>query len=114
MSTRPSTSSLSSARQRSTQKESLSVNASLLPAAWQMSAAFWQAALLANPGVMDDIAQGEFAALHGWLRDNLYRYGRKFTADELIERVTGAPLTIDPYIAYLRDKFGELYGINGS
>ncbi|MCB0199893.1 MAG: carboxypeptidase M32 [Caldilineae bacterium] len=79
-----------------------------------MGAAFWQAALRANPGVMDDIAQGEFAALHGWLRDNLYRYGRKFTADELIERVTGAPLTIDPYIAYLRGKFGELYGINGS
>ena len=79
-----------------------------------MGAAFWQAALQANPGVMDDIARGEFTALHDWLRDNLYRHGRKFTADDLVERVTGAPLSIDPYIAYLRGKFGELYGINGS
>ena len=78
-----------------------------------MGAAFWQAAQQANPDVMGDIAQGEFGKLHGWLADNLYRYGRKFTAEELVERVTGGPLSIDPYVAYLRGKFGEMYGING-
>ncbi len=67
-----------------------------------MGAAFWQAAQQATPDVMGDIAQGEFGTLHGWLADNLYRHGRKFTADELIERVTGGPLSIDPYIAYLQ------------
>ena len=29
--------------------------------------------------------------------------------DELVERATGEPLTIAPYIAYLRAKYGELY-----
>ncbi|MEZ4770743.1 MAG: carboxypeptidase M32 [Caldilineales bacterium] len=77
-----------------------------------MGAAFWQAALQANPSVEEEMARGEFGRLHGWLADNLYRYGRKFTADELIERVTGAPLSIDPYVAYLRGKFGDLYGVN--
>ena len=56
-----------------------------------------------------EMAKGEFATLHGWLRDNLYRHGRKFKPDELIERATGAPMSIAPYIAYLRDKYGELY-----
>ena len=27
-------------------------------------------------------ARGEFATLHGWLRENLYRHGRKFSAGE--------------------------------
>ncbi|HRX01798.1 MAG TPA: carboxypeptidase M32 [Anaerolineae bacterium] len=77
-----------------------------------MGAAFWQAATQANPDVTNDIAQGEFATLHSWLADNIYRHGRKFTADELIERVTGGALSIDPYVAYLRGKFGEMYGID--
>ena len=34
---------------------------------------------------------------------------RKFTADELIRRVTGSDLDAGPYIAYLRAKYGELY-----
>jgi carboxypeptidase Taq len=29
----------------------------------------------------------------------------------LVEQVTGAPLTIDPYIGYLQTKYGELYGL---
>ena len=40
---------------------------------------------------------------------NLYRHGRKFTPDELVERATGGPMSIAPYIAYLRAKYGELY-----
>jgi carboxypeptidase Taq len=55
------------------------------------------------------MARGEFATLHGWLRDNLYRHGRKLEPDELIARVTGGPMRIAPYIAYLRNKYGELY-----
>ena len=32
-----------------------------------------------------------------------------FRPDELIERATGTPMSIAPYIAYLRAKYGELY-----
>ena len=55
------------------------------------------------------MARGEFATLHAWLREHLYRHGRKFTPDELVERATGGPMRIAPYIAYLRTKYGELY-----
>jgi len=70
-----------------------------------MSAQFYDAALRAVPGIPTHIAGGEFGPLHDWLRENIYRHGAKFTANELIERVCGGPLSIDPYVAYLRDKF---------
>ncbi len=74
-----------------------------------LSALFYQCALAAHPQIPAEIARGEFATLHGWLKDNLYTHGSKYTAPELIERVTGGPLRIEPYITYLRTKYGALY-----
>jgi carboxypeptidase Taq len=74
-----------------------------------LSAALYQQALRAHPEIPAEIAGGRFALLHGWLRENVYRHGSKFTPDELLQRITGGPLTIEPYLAYLRSKFGELY-----
>jgi carboxypeptidase Taq len=76
-----------------------------------MSALFYQQALAAHPSIPEEIGRGEFGTLHGWLRENVYAPGSKFTPDELIKRVTGRPLTISPYITYLKEKFGELYDI---
>lgn len=75
-----------------------------------LSAQFFAEARKALPGIHDDMRRGSFSALHGWLRENIYRHGSKFTAPELIERVTGRGLDIGPYIRYLREKYGELYG----
>lgn len=72
-----------------------------------MSALFYQQALLAHPEIPSEVGRGDFGTLLGWLRENIYRHGAKYTADELIERVTGGPLTIEPYVAYLRGKFIE-------
>lgn len=74
-----------------------------------MSALFYEAALKAHPTIPDEIAAGEFGTLHTWLRENIYQHGRKFSAPELVQRVTGGPLRIEPYIRYLRTKYGELY-----
>jgi carboxypeptidase Taq len=72
-----------------------------------MSAMFYQQALMAHPEIPSQIGRGEFGTLHGWMKHNIYQYGSKYTANELIQRVTGGPLTIDPYVAYLRGKFLE-------
>jgi len=74
-----------------------------------ISALFFHHALNAHPNIPTEIGQGQFETLHGWLKENIYQHGSKFTADELIERVSGGPLTIEPYIRYLRTKYGELY-----
>jgi carboxypeptidase Taq len=74
-----------------------------------LSALFYNAALQAHPAIPDEIGQGKFSTLHTWLIENIYRHGSKFTAGELVERVTGGPVRIDPYIQYLTSKYGELY-----
>lgn len=76
-----------------------------------ISGLFYEAALKVHPEIPGEIAQGRFDTLYGWLKTNIYQYGSKFTANELIERVTGGPLRIEPYMAYLRGKYGELYAL---
>jgi carboxypeptidase Taq len=77
-----------------------------------MSAQFFAAALAANPDIPAQIAQGQFAPLRTWLTENLYQYGSQFTAAELLERVTGKALSIEPFMGYIRQKFGDLYAID--
>ena len=74
-----------------------------------LAAQFFAAATKAHPEIPDEIARGEFGTLHGWLREHIYRHGRKFTPSELVERATGEPMTMVPYLKYLRGKYGELY-----
>jgi len=76
-----------------------------------LAAQFHAAALAARPEIPGAMAQGRFDTLHAWLRQNLYRHGRKFAPDDLVERATGGPMSIAPYVAYLRGKYGELYAL---
>ncbi len=74
-----------------------------------MGAQFFAQALKAHSEIPQEMTQGKFNTLHAWVIDNVYQHGNKFTANELIEKVTHGPLTIEPYLAYLRSKYGELY-----
>jgi carboxypeptidase Taq len=74
-----------------------------------LSAQFFDLALQAHPEITNEIKEGKFDTLHVWLKENIYRHGSKYTPSELIERVTGGPPTIEPYIQYLENKYGALY-----
>jgi len=76
-----------------------------------MSAQFFNAAKRAHPDIPDQISKGEYGTLHGWLKENVYQHGSKYTASEVLERATGAPLGIEPYYDYLWNKFQPLYGL---
>jgi len=76
-----------------------------------LSAQFLEKAREAHPEIDEEMERGEFGTLHKWLKDNIYRHGSKYTTSELVERVTGEPLSIEPYIRYLRHKYGELYSL---
>ncbi len=77
-----------------------------------LSALYYDTALKAHPEIPAEIGQGKFDTLHNWLTENIYQHGSKFTASELTERVTGGPLRIEPYIRYLKTKYGELYKLS--
>ena len=76
-----------------------------------LSVQFFDEAVKAHPEIPTQIEQGEFTALLGWLRENVYRHGSRYEPDELVRRVTGRPLDTGPYLRYLKKKFGELYSI---
>ena len=74
-----------------------------------LSAQFYAAALAAHPEIAGETANGEFGTLRSWLNRHVHRQGRKFQPAELVRRATGEPMTIGPYLAYLRAKYGEFY-----
>jgi len=76
-----------------------------------MGAQFYECALKAHPEIPGEIEVGKFDTLHGWLIENIYQHGSKFTAAELVERITGGSISIEPYIRYLKNKYGEIYQI---
>jgi carboxypeptidase Taq len=76
-----------------------------------MSAQFFAAARRDLSDLDTQIGAGEFAPLRTWLTANIYRHGRKFTAPEIVERATGEPLSIAPYLGYLKTKYGALYDL---
>ncbi len=74
-----------------------------------MGAQFHGAALREHPGIPEEIGAGEFGTLLAWLRENIYCHGAKYTTNEVLERATGSTLSVEPYVEYLRSKFGEIY-----
>jgi carboxypeptidase Taq len=78
-----------------------------------MSAQFWRAACAAVPEIPARIAEGDFAPLRGWLTQNVYRHGSVYRPAELVARATGKELSTADFVAYLRAKYGELYGLAG-
>ena len=71
-----------------------------------MSVQIWEAAKDALPDLDRQFEQGDFSALGRWLRESLYGHGRKFTPKETLARVAGGPLDPEPYLRYLRTKYG--------
>jgi carboxypeptidase Taq len=70
-----------------------------------ISIQIWEKAREAIPDLDAQIEAGELDGLGGWLRENLYALGRKFTPRETLERVVGGPIDPGPYLAYLQAKY---------
>jgi carboxypeptidase Taq len=62
-------------------------------------------------GLQPQFAQGEFGPLREWLREKIHREGQRYSASELVQLVTGQPLSHEPLIEHLRKKLGPLYDL---
>ena len=72
----------------------------------------WEKIEAVIPDVTKKIESAQFDPLLNWLRENVHQFGTKFEPMELLERITGSGLAAEPYLRYLRTKFGEIYGIS--
>lgn len=75
------------------------------------AAQFMEQARRDLPGLDDDFRRGEFSRMKRWLNDNVHRPGMRWRPRALCERITGKSLSPQPLMAYLKQKFGLLYGI---
>lgn len=60
----------------------------------------------------EQFRRGEFQPLLGWLRQKIHRHGRRMRAAELVQNVTGRPLSHEPLLRHLERKLRPLYGLN--
>jgi carboxypeptidase Taq len=72
-----------------------------------MGAQFYDTALT-QPAIAAGLDTGNYAPLKHWLTDNIYRHGRSSSPAETLQRVTGGPLDIGPYVARLAEKVAML------
>lgn len=59
-----------------------------------------------------EIQAGRLTVLTKWLNQKIHRWGRMFTTEHLMQRVTGRPLSPEPFLSSLEKKYGELYGLS--
>ncbi|HEY6606082.1 MAG TPA: hypothetical protein VIZ44_07035, partial [Gaiellaceae bacterium] len=69
------------------------------------SVQIWERAREELGDLEEDFAQGEFARLREWLREQVYRHGSRYPPRELLQRITGSTLDPEPYLRYLNAKF---------
>ena len=69
------------------------------------AAQLFSAARRALPGLEAAIAEGDFAALFDWLRQNIWQHGSRFTTAQLIEQATGEPLNIRYFREHLTTRY---------
>lgn len=75
------------------------------------AAQFFAAARQELGDLHQQFAKGEFEPLRQWLNENIHRRGQQYRAGELVQVVTGQPLSHQPFVDYLHGKFDELYGL---
>ncbi|HYO59639.1 carboxypeptidase M32 [Archangium sp.] len=75
------------------------------------AASLYRAAKRALPRLEEGLARGELKPLRDWLRTHVHAEGYRQPAEELVRKVTGQGLTDVDFLAYLKSKFGALYGV---
>ncbi len=79
-----------------------------------ISVQLWERVSAEIPDLDEQFERGEFGALRDWLGANVHHSGRKFTPRETLERAVGSSsIDPEPYMRYLNEKIGAIYGLAG-
>ena len=72
-----------------------------------MSAQLWDRLREDVDDLAAQIERGDFGPLREWLRVHVHQHGRKLYPRELLRRVTGEELRVEPFLGYLRAKLQD-------
>jgi carboxypeptidase Taq len=68
------------------------------------AAQLWETMRASIPELDAQLERGDFVPLRTWLREQVHIHGRKLPPPELLARVTGQRLAVEPFLRYLRGK----------
>ena len=63
------------------------------------------------PSIASDIRKADFTKIHSWLKENIYNYGRRISAEDIIKKCCGEGLNSKVFINYLKNKYYIIYDI---
>jgi carboxypeptidase Taq len=63
------------------------------------------------PDFYNHIENGRFDIVQDWLKENIHQYGKLYTPNELIVKITGEELNAEYLVEYLEKKYTEVYGL---
>lgn len=55
------------------------------------------------------IGKGNFQNVKHWLTENVHSHGNLYNPPELIKKITGNELKVEPFLKYLKQKYSQLY-----
>jgi carboxypeptidase Taq len=56
-----------------------------------------------------DLAIGNNAEIHSWLKTNIYQYGRSYSSEDICKKATGESLQSKYFIRYATKKYNNIY-----
>lgn len=62
-----------------------------------------------NPSWETQVAKGELKFIKEWLNQHIHKYGKFYSAQDLIRKISNKDFSIDPFINYLTAKYKKIY-----
>ena len=60
----------------------------------------------------EHVRRGDLSVMLGWLREKVHPIGRALNAEQLVEQVSGQPLSSAPFLNYLEAKLERLFAVS--
>ncbi|MGB4595457.1 MAG: carboxypeptidase M32 [Anaerolineaceae bacterium] len=76
-----------------------------------IAAQWWDKMLVDQPNIPDEMAAGKLETVLLWLRENVHCHSSRYSAQELVKKVTGEGINPDHYMNYLTKKYTDIYGL---
>jgi carboxypeptidase Taq len=70
-----------------------------------MAAQLFQTLAHDAPEAVAGIARGDFAPLLAWLRANIHEHGTRYPTQDLLKRITGRALELQPFLGHLEARY---------
>ncbi|SFA87383.1 MULTISPECIES: carboxypeptidase M32 [unclassified Bacillus (in: firmicutes)] len=63
------------------------------------------------PDFYEQLEKGDFTKIQGWLREKIHQFGKLYSPNELIVKVTGEDLNASYLVDYLENKYSNVYNL---